>query len=187
VLPPEPSSGVPQVAWPVVPVAATIPAHPTTHRPALHAAGATIERSFAEHAVPGADQRVSREGALKAITIDAAYSLQMEKEVGCIVPGKPANFTILADNAVTCDAAKIKEIAVISTVHEGRLFPIRRGEKKSASYRLPDNVKSADSFRISTGPRHTHNQGHTHGHSGCGCSTSKILSTLMFSDDINSH
>jgi imidazolonepropionase-like amidohydrolase len=37
-------------------------------------------------------------GALKAITLDAAYSMQMEKEVGSIVPGKLANFTILAEN-----------------------------------------------------------------------------------------
>jgi hypothetical protein len=74
----------------------------------------------------GPDQRVSRLGALKAVTLDAAYSLQMEKEVGSIVPGKLANFTILAENPVTSDPATIKDIAVWGTVNEGRVLPVKR-------------------------------------------------------------
>ena len=73
----------------------------------------------------GPEQRVSRWGALKAVTIDAAYSLQMEKEVGSIVPGKLANFTILGDNPVTCDPMKIKDIKVWGTVDEGRVLPVK--------------------------------------------------------------
>ena len=69
-------------------------------------------------------QRVSRLGALKAVTLDAAYSLQLEKEVGSIEPGKLANFTILADNPVTSDPMKIKDIAVWGTVLEGRILPV---------------------------------------------------------------
>ncbi len=71
------------------------------------------------------EQRVSREGALRAVTIDAAYSLQLEKEVGSIAPGKLANFTILGDNPLTCDPVQIKDIAVWGTVHEGRVLPVR--------------------------------------------------------------
>ena len=74
----------------------------------------------------GPDQRVSRLGALKAVTLDAAYSLQMEKDVGSIVPGKLANFTILADNPVTVDPMKIKDIAVWGTVQEGRILPVQK-------------------------------------------------------------
>ncbi len=76
--------------------------------------------------VRGPEQRVSRMGALKAVTLDAAYSLQMEKDVGSIVPGKLANFTILADNPVTIDPMKIKDIAVWGTVQEGRVLPVNR-------------------------------------------------------------
>lgn len=72
----------------------------------------------------GADQRVSRQAALKAVTLDAAYSLQMEKDVGSIVPGKLANFTVLADNPVTGDSMKIKDIRVWGTVQEGRVLPV---------------------------------------------------------------
>lgn len=43
----------------------------------------------------GPKQRVSPLAALRAVTLNAAYSLRLEKEVGSIVPGKLANFTIL--------------------------------------------------------------------------------------------
>ena len=70
------------------------------------------------------EQRVSRLGALKAVTIDAAYSLRLEKDVGSIEPGKLANFTVLADNPVTVEPMKIKDIKVWGTVQEGRVLPV---------------------------------------------------------------
>jgi hypothetical protein len=81
----------------------------------------------------GPEQRVSRLGALKAVTLDAAYSLQLEKDVGNIVPGKLANFTILAENPVTSDPMRIKDIGVWGTVNEGRVLPVPRGGKPQAS------------------------------------------------------
>jgi len=81
----------------------------------------------------GPEQRVSRLGALKAVTLDAAHSLQMEKEVGSIVPGKLASFTILADNPVTIDPVKIKDIPVWGTVQEGRVLPVKRVGAAQAS------------------------------------------------------
>jgi predicted amidohydrolase YtcJ len=68
---------------------------------------AGVNRITNEGNVRGPEQRVSRLGALKAVTIEAAYSLRMEKDVGSIVPGKLANFTVLSDNPVTIDAIKI--------------------------------------------------------------------------------
>jgi hypothetical protein len=65
------------------------------------------------------EQRVSRLGALKAVTLDAAYSLRLEKDVGSIERGKLANFTILSQNPVTSEPMKIKDIAVWGTVQEG--------------------------------------------------------------------
>jgi hypothetical protein len=151
--------------------------------------------------VAGENQRVSREGALRAVTLDAAYSLQMEKEVGSIVPGKLANFTILADNPVTCDAAKIKDIAVIGTVHEGRVQPVKKvGNKKTAGVRLPDNfhpvaattaprgysdvATSLDELGIKAArpgliaARRAHQANCRNG--GCSCSTGRFLAELIF-------
>ncbi|MFN5219312.1 MAG: amidohydrolase [Cyanobacteriota bacterium] len=76
--------------------------------------------------VRGKDQRVSALGALRAVTLDAAYSLQMEKQVGSIVPGKLANFTILAASPLKVDPVRIKDIPVWGTVQEGRVLPVRR-------------------------------------------------------------
>jgi hypothetical protein len=86
-----------------------------------------VNRVTNDGVVRAPDQRVSRLGALKAVTIDAAYSLQLEKDVGSIEPGKLANFTILAENPVTSDPMRIKDIAVWGTVHEGRVLPVNRG------------------------------------------------------------
>jgi predicted amidohydrolase YtcJ len=86
---------------------------------------AAVNRITNEGNLRAPEQRVSREGALRAVTIDAAYSLQLEKEVGSIASGKLANFTILRDNPLTCYPVQIKDIAVWGTVHEGRVLPVR--------------------------------------------------------------
>jgi predicted amidohydrolase YtcJ len=72
------------------------------------------------------DQRVSRLGALRAVTLDAAYSLGLEDQIGSIEPGKLANFTVLAENPVTVDPMTIKDITVWGTVQEGRVLPVAR-------------------------------------------------------------
>ncbi len=85
-----------------------------------------VNRVTTSGRVAGENQRVSREGALKAVTIEAAYSLKMENELGSIVSGKLANLTILDDNPVTCDPMKIRDIRVWGTVHEGRVLPVEK-------------------------------------------------------------
>lgn len=100
-----------------------------------------VNRTTQSGRVAGENQRVSREGALRAVTLDAAYSLQMENEVGSIVTGKLANFTILGDNPVTCDPTKIKDIAVWGTILEGRVQPVPAVEStvsRSDSPRTPE-------------------------------------------------
>jgi predicted amidohydrolase YtcJ len=82
-----------------------------------------VNRVTTSGRVAGANQKVSREGALKAVTSEAAYSLKVEDQMGSITPGKLANFTILSDNPVTCDAKVIKDIKVWGTVVEGRKQP----------------------------------------------------------------
>lgn len=94
---------------------------------------AGVNRLTNEGRVTAPEQRVSRLGALKAVTLDAAYSIQLENEVGSIVPGKLANFTILADNPVTCAPAAIKDIVVWGTVHEGHVLQVERATTTAPS------------------------------------------------------
>jgi predicted amidohydrolase YtcJ len=98
--------------------------------------------------VRGPEQRVSRLGALKAVTLEAAYSLQMEKDVGSIVPGKLANFTILADNPVTIDPMKIRDITVWGTIQEGRVLPVKRTTSGRRA-----SVRSNSNYAVVTAPR----------------------------------
>jgi predicted amidohydrolase YtcJ len=72
----------------------------------------------------GPAQRISAERALRAVTLDAAYSLRMEDEVGSIIPGKLANFTVLVENPLTVSPETIGEIEIWGTVHEGRILPL---------------------------------------------------------------
>ena len=95
-----------------------------------------VNRTTMSGRVAGADQRISREGALRAVTLNAAFSLQMENDVGSIVRGKRANFTILSENPVTCDAAKIKDLKVMGTIHEGRVFPVSTPKQERAEREL---------------------------------------------------
>jgi hypothetical protein len=71
----------------------------------MHAA---VNRTTFSGRVAGPEQRVSREAALRAVTIDAAYALRLEKEVGSIEPGKRASFTVLDANPLTVPDATIR-------------------------------------------------------------------------------
>jgi predicted amidohydrolase YtcJ len=69
---------------------------------------------------------MSVHGAMRAITIDAAYSWGMEEKLGSIAVGKVANFTILGENPYDVHPDHLKDIAIHATVFEGELFPIRQ-------------------------------------------------------------
>ncbi|MFT5617828.1 MAG: putative amidohydrolase YtcJ [Arenicella sp.] len=58
------------------------------------------------------ENSVSRETALKAMTIWAAYSSFEEKERGSIEVGKQANFTILQQNILEMDEKKMRDVNV---------------------------------------------------------------------------
>jgi predicted amidohydrolase YtcJ len=83
---------------------------------------AAVNRTTFSGRVAGPELRISAEEALRAVTIDAAYSLRLEKEIGTISIGKRADFTVLGDNPLTVAPAAIKDIEVIATVSGGRVF-----------------------------------------------------------------
>ena len=74
--------------------------------------------------IAAADQRVSPLAALKAITIDAAYIMGLEKDYGSISHGKLANFTVLAENPLEVSPESIKDIEVRATIVEGKHYLI---------------------------------------------------------------
>lgn len=79
------------------------------------------------------EQAISAEQALRAVTINAAYSMQLEEKIGSLKAGKTANVTVLNQNPLTVSPEKIKDIEVLATVHEGRILPVKVGQYKAVS------------------------------------------------------
>ena len=69
-------------------------------------------------------ERITVEQALRAVTIDAAFALRMEQEIGSIVAGKRADFTVLEAGPLEVAPMQVKDIPVWGTVFEGRPYPI---------------------------------------------------------------
>lgn len=94
---------------------------------------AAVNRTTPSRRVAGPEQRLTVEQALRAVTIDAAYSLEMENDVGSIEPGKLANFTVLEADPLAADPATIKDIGIWGTVTEGVVNPVTPVAAKKAS------------------------------------------------------
>ncbi len=125
-----------------------------------------MTRMTAEGEVAGPEQRIDIDTALKAITIDAAYSIRLEDEIGSVTPGKFANFTILDASPYDVAPEDLVGIKVWGTVLEGRVQPAPaalRGAALAPSGRLgavaPRRLAGLDVL-----PGHQHGQGNGHGH-----------------------
>ena len=137
----------------------------------LFLAWCAVNRVTTSGRVAAPEQRISVADALRAVTIEAAYSWQKENELGSIAPGKIANFTVLEQNPLTVEPMKLKDVPIWGTVFEGRLFPIT---KKSTASLMPASGHPATSWAAS--PRlPTGEAEHTHGENCGACSFNRLL------------
>ena len=97
-----------------------MPMAPASPLMLMHAA---INRDNFAGKVAGPDQRISSIEALRAVTINAAYVLRLEKMYGSIEVGKYANFTILDKNPLKIENHEIKNIKILGTVLKGDSLP----------------------------------------------------------------
>ncbi|KAG6895861.1 hypothetical protein C0992_011960 [Termitomyces sp. T32_za158] len=67
------------------------------------------------------EQKLTREQALKGMTLDAAYAAFMEKETGSLTPGKKADFVVLNKDIMTIPVSDILTTKVIATVIDGKV------------------------------------------------------------------
>src|SRR5690606_33962855 len=67
----------------------------------------------------GTEEAISVEDAIKAYTIDAAYTGFDEAIIGSLSPGKYADFIVLDQDPLKVDPESINDINVIQTVVEG--------------------------------------------------------------------
>ena len=98
---------------------------PVTPLAPLFTAWESINRRTAGGLQLGPEEGLTLDQALYAITMGAAYSLQLEDEIGSIVDGKLADFTVLEDDPYAVGPAKLKDIPIWGTVVDGKPFPVQ--------------------------------------------------------------
>lgn len=92
----------------------------------LHTMWCAVNRVTPRGHVLGEHERISAYDALYAVTVDAAYQLHMDHEIGSIEAGKWADFTVLEANPLEVNPMAIKDIAVWGTVVGGVVHPAPR-------------------------------------------------------------
>lgn len=90
----------------------------------LAAASVHMLRSTREGGVSTPSEKINAEQAMRAITIDAAWALGLENEIGSIEVGKQADFTILGANPMATKAEDWPSIAVWGVVLDGIKKPL---------------------------------------------------------------
>lgn len=85
---------------------------------------AAVNRIGSDGRVWGADQRIPLDLALRAVTLEAAWSLGLEDEIGSIRPGKRADFSVLERDPYEVDPRSIRDIPIWGTILDGRAYPI---------------------------------------------------------------
>ena len=96
-----------------------MPMAPASPLMLMHAA---VNRDNFAGKVAGPNQRITKVEALRAVTINSAYVLRLEKMYGSIEVGKYANFTALNKNPLMVKNNEIKNIRVLGTVIKGDLI-----------------------------------------------------------------
>ncbi len=64
-------------------------------------------------------ERLTLMQALRGVTIDAAWALGLEQEIGSIVAGKKADFVVLEDDPFELGVERLKDVRISGTVFEG--------------------------------------------------------------------
>lgn len=89
----------------------------------LFLAWIAANRETMEGAIMAPEERLSLDQALRAVTIDAAFVLGLEDEVGSITPGKRADFAVLDKDPYQAGTSALKDIGIWGVVFEGRPYP----------------------------------------------------------------
>lgn len=95
---------------------------PVTPLGPLHVAWCAVNRLTSSGQLLGAFERIPVEDALRAVTLGAAWTLQLDGEIGSIETGKQADFAVLEDDPMSVAPETLKDVKVWGTVQGGRVF-----------------------------------------------------------------
>ena len=111
----------------------------------LFLAWCAATRTTASGAVAAPTERLSLVQALRGITIDAAWALKLDHEIGSIVAGKRADFCVLADDPFELGAEGLKDVRVAGTVFEGTVYML---DKPIASLHTKAHMERPSGVRL---------------------------------------
>lgn len=92
----------------------------------LNSAWVAVNRIAESGKVLCPEECITCDDAMRAITIDAAYILGMEDQIGSIQSGKSADFTVLEQDPYEVAPENIRDIPIWGTVFEGEPFALKR-------------------------------------------------------------
>lgn len=92
----------------------------------LLAVYSVVTRKTAGGQVMSPAEALTLEQALRAITIDAAFQVRMDNQIGSISAGKKADFAVLEADPFEVDPDAIQDLPIWGTVFEGELFPVEK-------------------------------------------------------------
>ncbi len=94
-----------------------------SHNPFLGIFAAITRQNLTEQPTGGwhAEQRLTRQEALRAFTIDAAYAAFWETRTGTLQAGKLADFIVIDRDIMTCDPLDIADTKVLQTISYGEV------------------------------------------------------------------
>lgn len=89
----------------------------------LTLAGVAASRMTAAGNVLAAEEKMSVDAALRAITIEAARAIQQQDSIGSVEVGKLADFTVLEQNPYDLKPQGFRDIEIWGTLLGGEVFP----------------------------------------------------------------
>ncbi|MGZ3621689.1 MAG: amidohydrolase family protein, partial [Ktedonobacteraceae bacterium] len=96
--------------------------NPVTPMGPLFTAWCAVNRKTASGRILGESERISVQDTLYAVTLDAAYLLEMDREIGSIEVGKRADFCVLEEDPLTIPPEMLKDVPVWGTVFGGQIL-----------------------------------------------------------------
>ena len=95
---------------------------PTSPNRPLETLQTATTRRTVRGRVLGPSERISVDDAIRGYTVNAAYQLFLDKEVGSIEVGKAADLIVLSENPRKVDPEKISGIKVLATYVNGKEY-----------------------------------------------------------------
>lgn len=139
----------------------------------LTLAWSAVTRLTTSGNVAGPEERISVKEAMKAITINAAYVLQKENEIGSIAPGKIADLTVLEQDPLSVEPEQLNSIPIWGTVFEGKIYQNKFHKKVTMHPQKDLSRKDSEMFDLAL----------KDGHDGdCACAANQMMQRVARSE-----